>query len=140
MVETWSMAASPEVFLDAFVRWPQGLMPGARELAAATRSQLTIGCLSNTNALHAERHSAEEAVYDLFDHCFLSHEMGLVKPDREIYDHVLGALGCPPANVLFLDDNQINVDGARRAGLHAERARGTSEARAALARHGLTLP
>ena len=140
MVETWSMSTSPEVFLEAFVTWPRGLMPGARELARAARGRVTIGCLSNTNALHAERHTSEESVYELFDRRFLSHEIGLVKPDREIYDYVLAELGCPASKVLFLDDNQINVDGARRAGLHAERARGTSEARAALARHGLTLP
>jgi HAD superfamily hydrolase (TIGR01509 family) len=140
MVETWSMSTSPEVFLEAFVAWPRGLMPGARELARAARSRVTIGCLSNTNALHAERHASEEAVYELFDHRFLSHEIGLVKPDREIYEHVLAELGCPASKVLFLDDNQINVDGARAEGLHAERARGTGEARAALARHGLALP
>ncbi len=140
MVETWSMSTSPEVFLDAFVHWPRGLMPGARELAHAARSRVTIGCLSNTNALHAERHTSEEAVYDLFDHRFLSHEIGLVKPDREVYDHVLAELDCPAANVLFLDDNQINVEGARAAGLRSERTRGLSEVRAALARHGLGLP
>lgn len=137
MVETWSMATSPEVFLEAFIRWPQGLMPGASELARAARSRVTIGCLSNTNVLHAERHASEEAVYDLFDHRFLSHEIGLVKPDREVYEHVLAELGCPAASVLFLDDNQINVDGARAAGLRAERARGLGEARAVLAGHGI---
>ena len=140
MVESWSMASTPEVFLEAFIRWPRGLMPGARELAHTVRSRVTIGCLSNTNALHAERHASEEAVYDLFDHRFLSHEVGLVKPDREVYDHVLGELDCPAANVLFLDDNQINVDGARAAGLRAERARGLTEVRSALAHHGLGLP
>ena len=140
MVESWSMATTPEVFLESFIRWPRGLMPGARELALAARSRVTIGCLSNTNALHAERHASEEAIYDLFDHRFLSHEIGLVKPDREVYDHVLAELGCPAANVLFLDDNQINVDGARAAGLRAERARGLAEVRSALAHHGLRLP
>lgn len=139
MVESWSMTASPETFLDAFVRWPRGLMPGARELAQATRARLATGCLSNTNPLHAERHASEEAVYALFDHRFLSHELGLVKPDREIFDHVLAELGCPASSVLFLDDNQINVDGARAAGLRAERTRGIAEARAALARHGIEL-
>ena len=118
------MAASPEAFLDAFVRWPQQLMPDARERAAAARSQITIGCLSNTNALHADRHSSKEAVYELFDHRFLSNEIGLVKPDRDIYDPVLGELACPAAKALFLDDNQINV----------EAARGLAEARVALAR------
>jgi HAD superfamily hydrolase (TIGR01509 family) len=76
-------------------------------------------------------------VYDLFDHRFLSHELGLVKPDREIFEHVLARLGCPADRVLFLDDNLINVEGARAAGLHAERARGLAEVRSALARHGL---
>lgn len=140
MVESWSMEAPPEAFLEAFVRWPRGLMPGARELAAAVRKRVAIGCLSNTNLLHAERHATEEAVYDLFDHRFLSHELGLVKPDREIYEQVVTRLGCPAEKILFLDDNQINVDGARSAGLRAERARGLAETRAALARHGLPLP
>ena len=134
------MTASPDVFLEAFIRWPQGLMPGARELAAAARSQVTIGCLSNTNALHAERHSREEAVYDLFDHRFLSHEIGLVKPDRDLYEHVIAQLGCPAAKVLFLDDNQITVDGARAAGLRSERARGLAEAQSALAGYGIFIP
>ena len=93
MVESWSMEAPPEAFLEAFVRWPRGLMPGARELAEAVRSQVAIGCLSNTNPLHAERHAREEGVYDLFDHRFLSHELGLVKPEElggrvGISDHV----------------------------------------------------
>jgi glucose-1-phosphatase len=139
MVESWAMGSSPEIFLAAFVRWPKGLMPGARELVTATRSRLRIGCLSNTNPLHAERHHLEEAVYDLFDHRFLSHELGLVKPDREIYDHVVAALEVPASQILFLDDNQINVDGARAAGLRAERTRGVAEVRGALARHGLEL-
>ena len=140
MVETWSMSTSSEVFLDAFVHWPRGLMSGARELVHAARARVPIGCLSNTNVLHAGRHASEEAVYDLFDQRFLSHEIGLVKPDREVYDHVLAELGCPAANVLFLDDNQINVDGARAAGLRSERTRGLFEVRAALARHGLGPP
>lgn len=139
MVESWSMPASPDEFLAAFVRWPRGLLPGARDLATLVRGRVTTGCLSNTNALHADRHAREEAVYDLFDHRFLSHELGLVKPDREIYEHVVEQLGCSPAAVLFLDDNQLNVDGARAAGLRAEKARGVGEAHAALARHGIAL-
>lgn len=137
MVESWAMGTSPEIFLEAFVGWPRGLMPGARELVQSARSRIPVGCLSNTNPLHAERHALEEAVYELFDHRFLSHELGLVKPDREIYDHVVGALGVPASRILFLDDNQINVDGARAAGLPAERTRGLAEVRKALAHYGL---
>jgi hypothetical protein len=38
---------------------------------------------------------------------------------------------------LFLDDNQLNVDGARAVGLTAYRAIGVEEARSVLAAHNL---
>jgi putative hydrolase of the HAD superfamily len=137
MVETWSMSVGPETFLEAFTTWPRGLLPGARELVHATRSRVCVGCLSNTNALHAERQWRELGIDDLFHERFLSHEMGLVKPDRDAFDHVVERLGRPAERVLFLDDNQINVDGARAAGLRAERAVGVPEARAILQDLGL---
>ncbi len=46
-------------------------------------------------------------------------------------------LGIEPGHILFLDDNQINVDGARAAGWSAEVAKGPAEAAAALERYGL---
>jgi putative hydrolase of the HAD superfamily len=72
----------------------------------------------------------------LFDDLYFSHEMGHVKPDRAAFDHVVTTLDCAPEHILFLDDNQINVDGARAAGLVAERAVGVEAARSILtARH-----
>ncbi len=46
-------------------------------------------------------------------------------------------LGVEAGRVLFLDDNQINVDGALAAGLQAEVTKGPIEAGAVLARYGL---
>ena len=71
----------------------------------------------------------------LFDEQYLSYEMGLVKPDRQAFDHTIAGLGCDAGRVLFLDDNQINVDGARAAGLTAEKAVGPDEARTVLTRY-----
>ena len=42
-----------------------------------------------------------------------------------------------PEAILFLDDNQINVDGARAVGLRAELVRGVDQARRALRTAGL---
>ncbi len=134
MVESWSMPVEPEEFLEAFACWPRGLLPGARELVRRLRARSRVGCLSNTNALHAERQWTEFGFADLFEDRFLSHEMGLVKPDRAVFDHVVEALGCPAERILFLDDNQINVEGARAAGLRSERTRGIDEARSMLER------
>ena len=137
MVESWSMPASPNEFLDAFVSWPKGLLPGARELVTDLHGRTRLACLSNTNRVHCERYEEQFGLMTLFDEQYLSYEMGLVKPDREAFDHTISSLGCAPHRVLFLDDNQINVEGARRAGLTAEKAVGPDEARDVLTRFGI---
>jgi HAD superfamily hydrolase (TIGR01509 family) len=138
MVDSWSMSIEPEVFLEAFASWPRGLLPGARELVRSISTTSRVGCLSNTNVLHADRHWTEFGIADLFEDRFLSHEMGLVKPDRAAFEYVIEVLGCPAERILFLDDNQINVEGARAAGLRAERTQGIDEARSILASIGLS--
>ena len=60
-----------------------------------------------------------------------------MKPDREIFEHVVAALDRPAERVLFLDDNQPNVDGARAVGLRAARVKGVAQARAALVAEGV---
>ncbi len=137
MVETWSMPASPDEFLEAFISWPKGLLPGARELVADLHGRTRLACLSNTNRVHCERYEEQFGLMTLFDERYLSYEMGLVKPDVDAFEHTLAGLGCDATRVLFLDDNQINVDGARRAGLLAEKTVGPDAARAALARYAI---
>jgi len=49
----------------------------------------------------------------------VSGEIGMIKPDRGIYDHHIAAFGLDPAASLFIDDSQKNVDGAKTAGWQA---------------------
>ena len=55
---------------------------------------------------------------ELFDAVVVSCEIGLRKPDVEMFDHVADRLGVDPDSVVLLDDFEANVDGARRAGWH----------------------
>jgi putative hydrolase of the HAD superfamily len=48
---------------------------------------------------------------------FYSGRMGLVKPDRKIYEEVARELGADPAGVLFVDDRPENVAAAEAAGM-----------------------
>ncbi|MFG1702106.1 HAD family hydrolase [Nonomuraea sp. M3C6] len=48
---------------------------------------------------------------------FYSGRMGLVKPDREIYDELARELGADPSEIVFIDDRPENVEGAERAGM-----------------------
>ena len=59
-------------------------------------------------------------VDELFDVVIDSSEVGMRKPNPAIYHHALDALGgIAPEEAIFLDDSPGNVEGARRAGLHA---------------------
>jgi putative hydrolase of the HAD superfamily len=63
-----------------------------------------------------------------FDVQMYSCEEGIVKPQVEIYLECCKRLGVEPANSLFLDDKQPNVDGALKAGLQALLFEGDREA------------
>jgi putative hydrolase of the HAD superfamily len=63
---------------------------------------------------------------------FYSARMGLVKPDRKIYEEVARELGADPAGVVFVDDRPENVAGAEAAGMTGVHYIGTDALRAAL--------
>jgi putative hydrolase of the HAD superfamily len=59
-------------------------------------------------------------VDELFDVVVDSSEVGMRKPNPAIFHHTLDALGgVAPAEAVVLDDSPGNVEGAKRAGLHA---------------------
>ncbi|MUN37303.1 HAD family hydrolase [Actinomadura litoris] len=60
---------------------------------------------------------------------FYSADLNLTKPDPRIYRHVADALAVPPAELVFVDDRQVNVDAARDAGLRAHLYTGTAALR-----------
>jgi putative hydrolase of the HAD superfamily len=107
---------------------------GAEELVAECAERVCVAMLSNMNAVHWEGVVSAWPLIKRFDHVFTSFQLGLIKPDVEVFHHVVEALGVEPEQVFFVDDNTINVEGARRAGLHAQQVRGVAEARAALDR------
>ena len=51
------------------------------------------------------------------DHLFFSGEIGLIKPDRDLYRYVLDAIGLSSKSILFVDDRQINIEGAADLGI-----------------------
>lgn len=54
---------------------------------------------------------------ELFDDFVLSYKTGIRKPDPEIYKIAVGNLGCKPSECLMVDDVQLYLDGADKAGL-----------------------
>lgn len=137
VVDDWGLTVEPAAFLAAFAAWPLGPYPGAEALVARVRETVPVGYLSNTNASHFEDHFSRWPIFDGFDFRFVSYELGLLKPDRDVFDRVAELVTLPPGRILFLDDNQLNVDGALDAGFAAARAQGVAEAEQALIAAGV---
>jgi HAD superfamily hydrolase (TIGR01509 family) len=137
MLAEWGFPYTPEEFLENFLMWLADPFDGAEQLVKDTAARTTVGCLSNTNALHWRAKISHWPLTSLFEYRFRSYELKAVKPDAEIYERVIGRLPITPERVLFLDDNAVNVEGARAVGLRSEQVRGVAEARAALSSYGL---
>ncbi len=136
VVAEWGLPLDGAAFLTEFSSWLGDALPGAPQLVAEVGQVVPVGCLSNTNAEHWQ-HRDRWPFLEALDFRFLSFELGVVKPDRDLFDRVAELVTVPRGQVLFLDDNQINVDGARAAGFQAERTRGVAEARDALVAAGV---
>ncbi|MBI3619575.1 HAD family phosphatase [Candidatus Roizmanbacteria bacterium] len=52
-----------------------------------------------------------------FSHAVYSCEVGMMKPNRDIYDYTLSKLGVKPQEAVFIDDKQENIAGAKKAGI-----------------------
>lgn len=137
LTDEFDLDLSPEQIIERFTAVPRGLFPGAVEMVRSVPESLVTGVLSNTNEVHWETQPDAEIVKSLFDREYVSFKLGLMKPDRPIFDHVIADLGVAPDKVLFIDDNQMNVDGARAAGLRSEMAKGPGAGAVVLKEYGL---
>src|SRR5262249_24769766 len=91
----------------------------ARQLDAAR----PVGMCTNNRFL-LKRHIAEvfPAVSEIFGpRAVFSAELGRSKPDPEAFRRLAARLGCAPGEILYFDDWESYVAGAREAGLAADR-------------------
>lgn len=126
-----------DVFKASFKAWPKGLFSGALDLVASVKPEYHRAILSNTNAAHWPRLMDEMGLAGKFHSYYASHMVGFVKPDKAIYQHVIDSLQVAPQSILFIDDNQVNIDTANALGMQAFRVKGIEEARRVLDQHGV---
>lgn len=117
-IREWRLDLDRAAFIDHYKHWVRGVYAGVPATLNALRPQARLACLSNVNSAHWER-CVELGVDQLFEPRFLSHEMGLRKPEHAIFHAVADALGEAPADILFLDDVAANVDAAHQTGMRA---------------------
>ena len=82
---------------------------------------------SNTDPIHFAHTVDRFPVFKNFERCFLSYEMGLLKPDPAFFRHVLGTLDIPASCCIFIDDRADNVESARGIGITAIQFEGANQ-------------
>jgi putative hydrolase of the HAD superfamily len=100
--------------------FPEGRIATVERIAARFPTSL----LSNTNAIHyrafsktLEAQTGRAEIESLFVKAYLSHEVGMRKPDREIFMYVLNDQGLDAENTLFIDDSPQHLVGAQSCGI-----------------------
>ena len=137
IIDEFRVDVDAAALVEHFRLWPVAPFPGAIEMLSRLRQDRRIAILSNTNELHWPRFEAEFGLFEHCDQAFGSHLLGMLKPDAEIFDHVIGALDTDPRSILFLDDNPANVAAAVAAGMQAELVRGFDAAARVLGERGI---
>lgn len=90
------------------------------------KGQVRTFLLSNTNAIHHAVFSnrlKEQYGYadigELLEKAYYSHEVGMRKPHKPIFEHVITESQLNPGNTLFIDDTEEHINTAQSMGLHA---------------------
>ena len=87
------------------------------------KSNHTIFLLSNTNSIHINAFKEQLgnkkwiAFCELFDKMYLSHELGLRKPDAKIFKHILNEQKLKAEEVFFIDDSPQHIISAKKLGI-----------------------
>jgi len=102
-----------DVFMTA--RNDVDLYPEVRECLARLSRRFALASLTNGNA-----DVARIGVRHYFKAAISAHAHGVSKPDPALFHIACRELGCDPGQVLHIgDDTELDVRGARGAGLHA---------------------
>src|SRR5579864_3645230 len=98
-------------------RFDTRVLGWANQLRAAG---IRTGLLSNLPSPLAHALRATPGFLDHFDQVTFSCELGVIKPQPEIYKHAIENLQIAPAEGLFIDDRPDNIAGARAVGMRVE--------------------
>ena len=86
-----------------------------RDFEISLKDKCYIGILSNLTIFDKDRID-EQLGLNNYDYVFLSFEIGLRKPDMEIYEEVQKNIPFDKKNILFIDDNPKNIETAKKIG------------------------
>jgi putative hydrolase of the HAD superfamily len=76
-----------------------------------------IGCISNSQEPH-NTYNRNRGLFEYFDLVLLSNEIGIRKPDKEIFELFLAKTNFKPEQTVFIDDEEKLLENARMMGIN----------------------
>lgn len=108
-------------FLDYWFKAEHYLNEELIEYIKRLRQQGTTVVLATNQEKYRTQYMLEHMGFaDVFENVYSSAHLGLKKPAVEFFSKVVDDLGCQKDEVLFWDDDQQNIDGAKEYGINAE--------------------
>lgn len=93
-------------------------VPGIQSVLDQLKKRYRLVGLSNTNPIHAAWWQAPYgSLIAMLERLFVSHEIGVRKPEPQAYEKVLEYLKLRPEEVIFIDDTPENVNAANQLGI-----------------------
>ncbi len=105
---------------------------GMYEIVHSASLLKPVYLLSNTNEPHFDEALSKAPSLRLFRKWFLSYEMGLVKPDPEIYIETARRMEIEPGKIVFIDDRSDNIEAAAKVGFQTIQFKEVGQVRTAL--------
>jgi putative hydrolase of the HAD superfamily len=118
---------------------PEHIQPMPASVALLERVRAAghrLALLSNMPIAYADHLEATHACFAWFEARVFSGRVGLIKPERAMFDHAREALALDLGHALFIDDHAGNVEAARRFGWRALHFDGAAQCEAALRSDG----
>lgn len=123
-VEHWRITALSLGLLEEEIQhFEEDFWAGDRcdqELVGYIRSlkpRYKVGLLSNAWIGTREMLKDKYGCLDAFDLAVFSYEVGLAKPDAQIYRYILEKMDVAPERTIFVDDFKLNVTAAQELGI-----------------------
>jgi len=117
---TFNAQLNPRQIIDVWNSMLTGIPEGRLDLLGKIASEYDTYLLSNTNSIHLQwvrnhivrDHGCTDFDTRYFKKTFYSHEVGMVKPNEEIYAYVTKEIGCAAEDIIFFDDLKANIAAA----------------------------
>jgi putative hydrolase of the HAD superfamily len=86
-------------------------------LKSTAEKNYNLYILSNFHQLAFDYISSKYDFFKYFDGRVISADVNLIKPEAEIYDHLLNKFNLKAEETLFIDDSKANIEAALKKGI-----------------------